>query len=79
VAIIWPDQGNATYWRGSYLTTQGAAKALGVTPQTVRSYIKDKRFPNPLRKTEGSRHYFLFTKQKVIQFEDKIKELRGRG
>lgn len=77
MAIIWPDEGNASYWRGSYLTTNGAAKALGVTPQTVRNYIKDRRFPSAIRKTEGGRHYYLFTKQKILQFDEKIRELRG--
>lgn len=77
MAIIWPDAGNGSYWRGSHLTTNGAAKALGVTAQTVRNYIKDRRFPRPIKKTEGGRHYYLFTKQKVVQFDDKIKELRG--
>ena len=77
MAIVWPDEGNKTYWRGTYLTTNGAAKALGVTPQTVRSYIKDRRFPRPIKKIEGGRHYYLFTKQKIVQFDDKIRELRG--
>lgn len=75
VAIIWPEEGNATYWKGGQLTTKGAAKALGVTPQTVRNYIKDQRYPNPTKKKEGGRHYYIFSKQKVIDIEEKRREL----
>ncbi|MBB4267836.1 hypothetical protein [Roseospira visakhapatnamensis] len=79
MAIIWPENdGEVKYWEGEYLTTKGAAKALGVTPQTIRNYIKDQRYPNPRKKIEGGRHYYLFSRKKVIEIEAKTRELRGQ-
>ena len=77
MAIIWPDKSDPTSWEGNYLTTKGAAKALGVSPQTVLNYVKDKRYPNPQKKHQGNRHYYLFSKKKVEQIEAKRREIRG--
>ena len=77
MAIIWPERDEGSCWEGSYLTTKGAAKALGVTVQTVLNYVKDKRYPEPRKKHQGNRHYYLFTKKMVQQIEAKRKEIRG--
>lgn len=77
MAIIWPDRSDPACWEGSALTTKGAAKALGVTPQTVLNYVKDKRYPKPQRKQQGNRHYYLFTRKKVEAYEAKRREIRG--
>lgn len=77
MAIIWPDKSDTSCWRGNYLTTKGAAKALGVTSQTVLNYVKDRRYPRPMKKQNGNRHFYLFTKKKVEQIEAKRQEIRG--
>ncbi len=77
MAIIWPDKSDNSCWEGNSLTTKGAAEALGVTPQTVLNYVKDKRYPNPQTNHQGNRHYYLFTKKKVEQIEAKRREIRG--
>lgn len=77
MAIIWPNKSETSCWEGNSLTTKGAAKALGVTPQTVLNYVKDRRYPSPQRKHQGNRHYYLFTKKKVEQIEAKRREIRG--
>ncbi|WP_421858743.1 helix-turn-helix transcriptional regulator [Oricola sp.] len=77
MAVVFPSTENKIYWSGSYLTTKGAAKALGVSPQTVLGYVKDKRYPNPIKKKQGNRHYYLFTKSKVEEIEAKRREISG--
>lgn len=77
MAIIWPDKDDSSYWQGSSLTTKGAAKALGVSVQTVLNYVKDQRYPNPRKVRQGNRHYYLFTRSKVEAIEAKRKEFRG--
>lgn len=77
MAIVWPDSESKTYWEGDLLTTKGAAKALGVSVQTIRNYNKDKRFPTPIKRIEGGRHYYLYSKKLIVMIDDKIKELRG--
>jgi DNA-binding transcriptional MerR regulator len=77
MAIVWPDPDNSTYWQGDLMTTKGAAKALGVSVQTIRNYNKDKRFPSPTKKIEGGRHYYLYSRKIIIAIDDKIKEIRG--
>jgi predicted DNA-binding transcriptional regulator AlpA len=77
MAIVWPDPDEAECWKGKLLTTKGAAKALGVSVQTVLNYVKDKRYPKPLKKQQGNRHYYLFTKSKIEEFEAKRREVRG--
>jgi predicted transcriptional regulator len=78
MAIIWPDSDDSSNWEGSNLTTKGAARALGVSPQTVLNYVKDKRYPTPRKKLQGNRHYYLFTKKKVEAIEAKRREIRGQ-
>ena len=77
MAIVWPDPDDVECWEGRLLTTKGAAKSLGVSTQTVLNYVKDKRYPRPQRKQQGNRHYYLFTKAKLQEFEAKRREIRG--
>lgn len=78
MAIVWPEAEEEGCWEGKFLTTKGAAKALGVSAQTVLNYVKDKRYPRPVKKQQGNRHYFLFTKAKIEEFEAKRREIRGQ-
>jgi predicted transcriptional regulator len=78
MAIIWPASDDSSCWEGSYLTTKGAARALGVSPQTVLNYVKDQRYPTPKKKHQGNRHYYLFTKKKTEAIEAKRREIRGQ-
>ncbi len=78
MALIWPDPDDRQYWEGELLTTKGAAKALGVRPQTILNYVRDKRFPSPVKKTTGGRHYYLYSKKLVTAFDEKIREIRGK-
>ena len=77
MAVIWPDKDNSAYWNGEYLTTKGAAKALGVTPQTILKYNKDKRYPDPIKRSNGGRQYYLYSKNLVIEIGEKTKEIRN--
>jgi predicted DNA-binding transcriptional regulator AlpA len=77
MAIVWPSATDKSCWSGSLLTTKGAAKALGVSTQTMLNYVKDKRFPRATKRQQGNRHYYLFTKAKVEEFEAKRREIRG--
>jgi hypothetical protein len=78
VAIVWPDPDDAKCWEGRMLTTKGAAKALAVSVQTVLNCVRDKRYPRPQKKQQGNRHYYLFTKAKIEDFEAKRREIRGK-
>jgi hypothetical protein len=78
MAIVWPDPDDDSCWQGSLLTTLGAAKALGVSVPTMLNYVKDKRFPRAQKRQQGNRHYYLFTKGKVEEFEAKRREIRGK-
>lgn len=78
MAIVWPEPDEASCWEGGMLTTKGAAKALGVSTQTMLNYVKDKRFPRVKKQLQGNRHYYLFTKAKVEEFEAKRREIRGQ-
>lgn len=78
MAVIWPEEESPLCWNGPYLTTKGAAKALGVAPGTLRKYARDKRYPSPIKRRRGAGFFYLFSREKVLEIEAKIRELRRR-
>lgn len=66
------------YWVDEHsMTTRGAAKALGVTPGTLRNWRSDLGFPQPEERFRGMQPYYVYPVGVVEEIENEL--LRRRS
>ena len=58
--------------KGNLLTVSEAAKALGVTEETVRRYIRERKLKAEKRKVQGLKKVWLISPDEMRRFPDQL-------